>query len=242
MLTILVFTKKLSFKFTQKKLLLFLGIANGAAYLLQYIGIDHSTAAKASLFINISSLWVAIISPRVLGEKWSSRKMAGVTLGALGVVIVTTNLNFALFNQDQYIGDLILLVAGIIWALFLTYNKKLETGNTEALVSTTWILLITLIPLLPFAAISGTNMLTLPWIAWAAILYTAIACWIIPYYLWLEGLKYLSASTSTILLLSQIILSIALSAFLLQEILTVFFFLGAIAMVGAIVFVSTQPE
>lgn len=89
---------------------------------------------------------------------------------------------------------------------------------------------------------SGGKIFELSSVAWAVILYTAVVCWVVPYYLWLESLKYLSASTSTILLLSQIVLSIALSITLLHEALTAFNVVGAVLMIGAIALVSVQSK
>jgi drug/metabolite transporter (DMT)-like permease len=44
---------KLKFKITNKKLLVFLGIANGTGYLLQYSAMGCTSVAKAALFINL---------------------------------------------------------------------------------------------------------------------------------------------------------------------------------------------
>ena len=61
--TLLVVMKlrgKLKFKIMDKKLLVFLGISNGAGYLLQYVGMNYTTTAKAALFINLSAFSIRI--------------------------------------------------------------------------------------------------------------------------------------------------------------------------------------
>jgi drug/metabolite transporter (DMT)-like permease len=73
-----------------------------------------------------------------------------------------------------------------------------------------------------------------------AIFYTAIVCWVLPYYLWLEGLKHLSASTSTVLLLSEIVVAVILSIVVLKEPVTVFSSIGAFFIVIAIALVSVN--
>ena len=78
--------------------------------------------------------------------------------------------------------------------------------------------------------------------AWASIVYTAIVCWVIPYYLWLEGLKHLSASTSTVLLLSEVVVAVVASILVLQEPITVFSSIGALLIVIAIVLVSVKDN
>ena len=200
---------KQSFKITDKKLLVFLGIANGVGYLLQYVGMNYATAAQAALFINLSAIWVAVLSPRLLGERFSKMKIVGVLLGLAGIVFVSTNLDFASFGAAQYAGDLMLIISGVTWAFFMIYNKKLVMGSTSAIFqSMTWVLLLTLFTIVPFTVLSGPRFFAITGSAWLAIFWTAIVCWVIPYYLWLEGLKHLSASTSTILLLSEIVVAV----------------------------------
>ena len=87
--------KKLEFKMANKKLLVFLGIANAAGYLLQYVVNGLHNSAKAALFINLSAIWVAILSPKLLGETFSRKKIVGISFGLVGIVFVSTNLDFS---------------------------------------------------------------------------------------------------------------------------------------------------
>ena len=242
MLLIMLATKKLTLPTKQKKLLIFLGITNGVAYLLQYIGMDFTSAAKAALFINLSAIWVALLSPKLQGEKLGTKKLIGVLAALTGVILVTTNLDPTMLTGGKLVGDLLLIVSGIIWAFFMIYNKNLVMTGQGTLQSLTWILPVTLLPMLPFIVSSASQIPALPAQAWLAIIYTAIVCWIIPYYLWLEGLKHISASTSTILLLSEILVATAISYILLGEVLTVVSVIGAVFIVLAIVLVSYRSE
>ncbi len=106
----------------------------------------------------------------------------------------------------------------------------------------TWVLVLTLFTIAPFAVLSGPRFFDLTGTAWLAIFYTAIVCWVIPYYLWLEGLKHLSASTSTILLLSEIVIAVILSIVVLKEPVTVFSSIGALLIVIAIALVSLKSK
>jgi drug/metabolite transporter (DMT)-like permease len=235
--------KKLQFKITNRKLVISLGVANAAGYLLQYVGMPYTTAAKAALFINLSAMWVAVLSPRLLGEKISPQKIAGVLCGLLGIVFVSTNLDFAALTQGQIAADSLLLISGVTWAFFMIYNKKLVMNSTSATFQAmTWVLTFTFISIAPFAVLSGPNFLALDGWAWAAIVYQAVLCWVVPYYLWLEGLKHLSASTSTILLLSEVVVAVIASVVLLQEPVTIFSSIGALLIVAAIILVSINRK
>jgi drug/metabolite transporter (DMT)-like permease len=243
LIAVMLLLRKLSFKVTDKKLLIFLGVANASGYLLQYVGMPYTTAAKAALFINLSAMWVALLSPRLLGENFSPKKIAGVLFGLVGIVFVSTNLDFSSINQGQVTADALLIISGLTWALFMVYNKKLVMNSTSATFqSMTWVLIFTFLSIAPFSVLSGPGFFALDGWGWAAIVYTAIVCWVLPYYLWLEGLKNLSASTSTVLLLSEIVVAVVASVVILKETITVFSSVGAFFIVIAIAIVSLRDK
>jgi drug/metabolite transporter (DMT)-like permease len=243
LIAIMLALRKLEFKIPNKKLLIFLGIANAAGYLLQYAAMNNTTAAKAALFINLSAIWVAILSQKLLGETFSHKKILGVIAGLLGIIFVSTNLDFSALTQGQIVADLMLIISGLTWAIFMVYNKKLVMNSTSATFqSMTWVLLATFLFIAPFALLAGPGFFQLSSWAWLAIIWTAIICWVIPYYLWLESLKHLSASVSTVLLLSEIVVAVILSIVVLKEPITVFSTIGAFFIVIAIALVSVQDK
>jgi drug/metabolite transporter (DMT)-like permease len=237
MFGLVLFTKKFTFNFN-KRLILFLGCINGIAYLLQYVGMSYTSASKSSLLVNLTVVWVALLSPMLLKEKLGRKKLAGVILSLLGIVFVTTNLDFQSFGIGNILGDFIVIAAGMIWALFILYNKPLVNETKDLAMSLTWLLFFTIFPLIPVVPFSANNFLTLPWEAWGAIMYTAIFCWNIPYYIWSKGLRKISPVTSTVILLNEIIVSIIISTIFLSESLTIVTGIGAFFIIIAIILVS----
>ncbi len=238
MFSVMLITKNTSFSFNNKRLIFLMGIINGAAYLLQYVGMVHTLAFASSLFVNLSVVWVALLSPLALKERLGRKKVVGVLLSLVGVVMMTTNLDFGSLGTVDVIGNLLVISAGILWAVFIIYNKPLVEKTTNLIQSMTWILLFTMIPLLPIATFSMENVFTLSWDAWLAIGYTAIVCWVLPYYFWLKGLKQISPVTSAIVLLTEIIVAVTISTIFLGEILTIISGIGAVIIILAILLVS----
>lgn len=238
MLAVLLLTRNLSLNFNKKRLILFLGVTNGIAYLMQYVGMVYATASESSLFVNLSAVWVALLSPMVLKERLGGKKVVGVMVSLLGVVLMTTNLDLVSLGRGDIMGDFLVIGAGIIWAVFVVYNKPLVRESKNMIQSMTWLLLFTLLPLLPTAPFSAGTYVSLPWDAWLAILYTAILCWVVPYYLWLKGLKHISPVTSAVVLLTEIIVAVATSTIFLGEALTLVSGVGAVFIVVAILLVS----
>jgi drug/metabolite transporter (DMT)-like permease len=240
MFFVLLFSKKLDFEFGKKRIIWFLGILNGVAYLLQYIGMSFTTASKSSLLVNLSAIWVAILSLFILKEHLGNKKIIGIVFGALGVFLITTNLNFSALSSGMIWGDLLVLSSGIIWAVFIVYNKKFITDSANTFQFMAWTLFITVLPLIPFISFSNNPSLNLPVEAWIAVGYTAIFCWIFPFYLWLKGLKHISLVTSTIVLLIEVIVAVIISTILLNEILTIVSIIGALSIASAIILVSLR--
>ena len=147
---ILLVTRKIKFEVENKKLLIFLGLSNGVAYLLQYLGMNYTSAAKASLFVNLTAIWVALLSTFLINERINKRKMVAVIFGIIGVVFVTTNLNLSQLIIGELFGDLLVILAGIVWAFFIIYNKKLMNNTQDSFQALVWILAITLLPMIDF--------------------------------------------------------------------------------------------
>ena len=239
MFALIFLTKKFSFNFN-KRLMLFLGVTNGLAYLLQYIGMSYTSASKSSLLVNLTVVWVALLSPILIKEKIGRKKLSGVILSLIGILFITTNLNFESLGIGNIFGDFTVILSGIIWALFILYNKPLVDQSKSLIVPLTWLLLFTILPLISVVPYTAGNFLNLPLEAWIAIIYTAVFCWNIPYYIWSKGLKKISPVTSSIILLNEIIVSVIISIIFLGESLTIISGIGAVIIMIAILLVSIE--
>jgi drug/metabolite transporter (DMT)-like permease len=238
MFFVLLFTGNRGFEFGKRRVVWVLGIANGVAYLLQYAGMNFTTASKSSLLVNLSAIWVAILGWLILKERLGIKRAIGILFGIIGVFLITTNLDFKTLGQTAVFGDSAVLLSGVIWAFFTVYNKKLVSNARNILQPITWVLFVTLLPLTPFLAFSTSPPLQLPVQAWLAIAYTAVFCWVIPYYLWSEGLKFISPVSSTLILLAEVIVSLAVSSIMLHDPLTLISGIGALFIIAAILFAS----
>lgn len=74
-------TRTLDVSLTRERSIGYLGILNGFAYLIQYLGMSFTTASKSSLLVNLSVVWVAVLSWLVLKERFSKKKVLGIVSG-----------------------------------------------------------------------------------------------------------------------------------------------------------------
>lgn len=197
----------------------------------------HTSAAAASLYVNLTVIWVALLSPLALKERLGGKKAASVLVSLISVVLMTTNLDFASIGTATTLGSFLVIGAGFLWAIFIIYNKPLVNEGSNLIQSMTWLLVFTMLPLLS-AAVSTVSLASLPAVAWLAIVYTAVFCWVIPYYLWLKGLRHISPVTSTVVLLTEIIVAAAISMLFLGEAFTFVSGIGAFLIVIAILLAS----
>lgn len=235
---IVLATKNFDISLAKDKLLWYLGLLNGFSFLIQYVGMSYTTASKSSLLVNLSAVWVAVLSWLILKERFSKKKMCGIILGVMGVFFVTTNLSPLELTRGMILGDGLVFLAGIIWSFFMVYNKRVV--DTHSIVQfMPWLFLASTLPLIPF--IPFCSNIFLPDIsaqAWLIIIYTAAFCLIIPYYFWARGLKHISPATSTVILLTGVIAAIAISLFLLGERFTLISAMGAFLILLAIILVT----
>jgi len=233
---------QLSLKIPQKRLLLFLGMINGVAYLLQYSGMVDTSASESSLFVNLSVVWVALLSAGLLKESLGFKKMVGIVLSLFGVVLITTNLEMSSVGKSSVLAEFFVIAAGILWAIFIVYNKQFVKESNSMVRSMTWLMLFTMLPLLPILPFSAGSFATLPLIAWLTIFYTGLLCWVVPYYLWLEGLKHISPVTSSVVHLTEILVAMSISIVLLGEVLTLPSAIGGVSVIIAILLVSLTDK
>jgi drug/metabolite transporter (DMT)-like permease len=237
-LLIVFLTKNLNVSLAKERLIWYLGLLNGFSYLIQYVGMNYTTASKSSLLVNLSAIWVAVLSWLILKERFSKKKMSGIALGVIGVFFVTTNLDPFALTQGMILGDGLVFLAGIIWSFFMVYNKRLvDTYNVIQFMP--WLFLATTLPLIPFIPFStNISLMNFSIEAWMIIIYTASFCWVVPYYLWIRGLEHISPATSTVILLIEVITAIAISIFLLGDPFTLISGIGASLILLAITLVS----
>lgn len=116
MLAIMLLTRNFSLSFNKKRLILSLGLVNGAAYLLQYVGMVNASAAASSLYVNLTVIWVALLSPVTLKERIGGKKMVGVLVSLIGIMLMTTNLDFASLATATTLSGFLIIGAGFLWA------------------------------------------------------------------------------------------------------------------------------
>ena len=87
-------------------------------------GLKYISASRAAIIISLNPILITIFSAFVLKDKITFAKFAGIIISITGAVIVISKGNLAdvLSNKIGY-GELILLVAVVLWAIFSVLGK-----------------------------------------------------------------------------------------------------------------------
>lgn len=214
-------------KYLKTPSILVVGVLNGLAYFLQFVGQNLTTAIQATLLTNTSSIFATILSYFWLNEQMRYQRVLGVFIAFFGVFLTSTEGRFGTMGTGHFLGNLLCLAGSAFWGVYVVFSKKTSKPRGKSLFFVASMLLYTFfsiallsIPFLPtFHQVS--------WSLWLAILYLSLFCTVLPYVLWFGALKNIEASVSAVSLLLMVVVSTILSVLVLSESFTIMLGFGS---------------
>ncbi|MGE7839273.1 DMT family transporter [Lysinibacillus sp. NPDC093712] len=235
-LTVIFFImkKKISWHLVKSNasILIFSSIALGGNWVFLYQSYDHTTIANATLGYYFAPVFVMILSPIILKEQLSLKKVVCIMVAIIGLVLIVGE-GLSASKTDDLLGLFYGLVAAAFYAALLLLNKFIK--DMEKLELTIIQLGTTAILLMPYVFFtSGFGMLnvassSIPFIFILGIFNTGIGFW-----LFFSGMEKLKGQSIAMLSYVDPFVAILVSALLLHEQMTVLQMLG-----GALLLVST---
>ena len=150
----------------------------------------HTTAAlNLTLIATTTPVFIIILSRIFLGEPITRSRAIGLVVAVAGIVTLVTRGDYGVLRDLAFsIGDLWMLLAGFIWAVYsIIIKKKPAEVNQYAYLGTTF--LLGLIPLIPAAFIEQS--FCPPWsmtpTIMGSVLYIGIGASLISYILWTKA-------------------------------------------------------
>jgi len=219
-----------------------LGALNAGGFIFQYVGLTYTTATRTAIIVNSNVAVTALLSWKIYHEPVGVAKIVALPTAILGVFLLTTGGDVSSLSGGQSMGDLLVLLAGLVWSLFIVLNKRAVSGKgSEVSQIVTWVMLVTSIGIAPFTFTLGTvGRVAVPWEGWIAVAYTAVFCTFLPYLLFSKGLRYVGATLSSLVLLIEVIVAIVSSALILGEQLALGSGLGAVLVCASIILASRE--
>jgi len=218
-----------------------LGLLNALGLIMQNVGMTQTTATNAVLLIDINVVYVALLASVVLGERITRFTLVGLGIGLVGIVIVATGGDLSQIVSGSFVGNIIVLMAGVIWAFYIVYQKKALNKRPDALMMTSAVIVTSVVCCLPFTLLFADSY-ELSTSGLFTALYVALICTGAAFLLYVMGLKGKGATDSSIILLLEIVFAMIFAFLILSESPTLATAIGGAFIVLAIVVVSMQEN
>ena len=222
------------------KILLVAGLSGPfISQILQYIGLEMTTASDALLLLNLTPIFAVILAAPVLNEKLTSEKIVGLVLATIGAMLIVMNTTpeFATFDLWRLLGDLLVIVSTFFFAVN-GIAGKIAIKSVDA-VSTTFYSTLFAIPFIWISATlldDVTVLLTMSVQAWLVVMWVAIVNTVIAFVLYYESMKHIEASLVQIMLNLIAVWGVLMSVFVLSETVTYFQILGGtVTVIGVVI-------
>jgi drug/metabolite transporter (DMT)-like permease len=151
--------------------------------LLFYKGISLTSAVNGSIIMTLTPILVLIWAAIITGEKITKRKIIGVLIGLIGAVIILYQPD-ALLTTGDWRGDLLILLNGTSYALYLVLVKPLMK-KYKPMTVVTWIFTIGILFVIPvgFNEAIQVDVMALPIRVWQSAAYAILIVTVVVYFL-----------------------------------------------------------
>lgn len=206
--------------------------------LLLYEALRFTTSMNAALINALNPALIVLFSVLFLREKMSWINSVGLLISLLGVLLVLTKGQLQqVFHTHYNLGDLLMLLAILVWTLYSILGRKLR--SIPPISATAASVLLGLVMVLPFFLASGFHF-TLSKQAAMGILYIGIFPSVGSFIFWNASLRQIGASRAGIYLNLITVFTAILNLFLGQTITALQIVGGLLVFIG--VYLSNQKK
>ena len=238
----LVQTKKLMVSVIRKNILplTLSGVFLGFNWILLFESYRYTSVAVSTLCYYLAPLLVVLLSPLVLKEKLTQRKILCVAASLVGMVFISGILQANTFTAKDFAGILLGLAAAVLYAAIMILNKKISgLSGYERTVFQLGLSAIVLIPYCLFTCdfVSvDLNAVQIILLAIVGVIHTGLT-----YFLYFGAMDHLPSQTVAMLSYIDPVVAVLISVFILAEPMKLLDIPGAVLILGAAI-VSELPE
>lgn len=243
-LSVVVIYQGISLKIDKKDILLLISIGvigHTISIVTQEYGTMYSSAQMGSVVTSATPAFMLIFAVWLLNEKITLRKILSVILATIGVIMIAgiDNMDF-----DRQLGVLFSTIAALTWAL-MSVMLKLIPSKYPPLLINFYAVITGIICLMPF------NLPNLDELVWQEILNPIPICAVVylggistagAFLLWNKGLLLMEAGASGLFFFFQPIVGTFLGWLILDEQITLSFWLGSILIFIGVFLVTVRNE
>lgn len=225
---------KVSFKDVKENLLLLLlsGGAIGLNWIFLFQAYKYTTISNATLSYYFAPVFVMLLSPLILKEKLTLKKILCVACAMLGMMFIVGNSGGVTEGRNDFLGISYGLAAAAFYASVVLMNKFLK--NLKSLETTYIQLILAAVVLMPYVfTVEGFNIFRMPVSSIPYILMLGVAHTGLAYLLYFSSLKELKGQTIAVMSYIDPISAVIISAIFLRERMGVLQIVGGILILGS---------
>jgi len=209
----------------------------------QYTGIQMAGASIAAIFVCLlSPIIIAVFSARMFKEHLTRKQILGIGIAAAGTFIVITRgtLNF-LSDREFFLGSLILLSTPVLWATYSLLGKKTMEKYDPFLV-VAYVTMLGGLCLIPFSLAENSlyQIFIMSLYGWLAILFLAITCSVLGYYIWFYVIKQVGAAVTSSFLFVEPLVTVLFAVMFVGEELSMSILTGGLLIFIGVYLVTTK--
>lgn len=230
-----ILKQKASFKAIRENLLLLLlsGTAIGFNWILLFQGYKYTTISNATLAYYFAPVFVIVLSPLLLKEKLSAKKIICVALAMIGLFLILSVGSGSTTDSTNHLkGILYGLSAAVLYSSAILMNKFIK--NLSGFETTLIQLSVAAIVLLPSIIFEGNLRVgAISSRGWIFILIVGIIHTGIAYLLYFTSIKDLNGQSIAILSYIDPISAVIISSIFLGESMSLLQIIGGILILGS---------
>lgn len=243
---VLLWMRIRKFSIFEKDKTLWWGIAAGLLFSIEFIfiywGLDFTTASRAAIFLNTAPFAVALGAQAFIpGENLNKIQVTGLCLAFIGI-IVAFNESFNLPTKQMLIGDIMLVIAAIVWGATTVLIKASPLAFISPSKTLLYQLSISAI-VLPFASVflGEPGIQNLTFLSIASLIYQIVWIAFITYIVWFWLIRNYAVSRLSSFTFLTPIFGVIAGAIFLNEQLTLSL-LSALVLVGTGIYLVNRKS
>lgn len=165
-----------------------------ANQLIFFNGLNLGSPVNASIIMTVNPVIVMVISAWLLKERITSKKIAGILLGATGVILLILNKEVSIEN-DSLLGDLFIFLNATFYGIYLVMVKPLMQ-RYQPITVIKWVFLFGTIMIIPFgiSPLLHTDFSSFTTEIWWSIGYVVVGTTFLAYLLNAMALRHVSST------------------------------------------------
>lgn len=213
-------------------------LGNCLYYVLLYGALDLTSASEGFILAYVWPILVLVLSFIILKEDVTVKKIVGVSVSFIGIVVITAKGDMANLVFTNNIGNIMAIAAAFVFALFSVLGKKFNYDQTVSVFLYFASAFISLLPtMFIFSEFVLPSLNVLPWLILNGFLINGIS-----YVFWFKALEGGETHViSNLLYLTPFVSLIYIRIFLKEEILMTSI-LGLLVIIAGVLLQYAQPE